>query len=1055
MLAAALAFLLGLVTFGNLSPRIPFEPSAPTSTGRFERRAIDSAPLARKADKKTQREIAAAYARLPLRFEANRGQTNSRVRFISRGSGYALFLTESEAVLSLRAVSRKANDVLRIKLEGGNADAEITGTDELPTKINYFIGSDPKGWLTNIPNYSRVKYENVYAGIDLIYYGNQGQLEYDFVISPGSDPKAIRLRFDGADKLRVDGRGDLALRMQSGEIQQPRPLIYQESNGERQIISGHYTIREDNTVGIEVGRYDAAKPLIIDPVLSYSTYLGGVVNNGNEEQGYGIAVDDAGCAYITGRAESSGFPSAGSIQPFGGGTADVFVTKLNSTGSALVYSTFLGGSGNDEGHAIALDSSGNVYITGLTNSTNYPTASAFQPVFGGGVGTAGDAFVTKLNATGNALVYSTYLGGGPFLTESADDRGEGIAVDSAGNAYVTGSTLSNNFPTLNCFQCARRGSTDAFVSKFDPSGGLVYSTYFGGTSDDRARGIAVDSAGNAYITGATVSINFPVANALQSALGGNFDAFVAKFNAAGTGLIFSTYLGGSGSENPTLVADTATAITLDAAGNIYLAGTTASTNFPTVNALQSALRGTSDAFISKLSPTGGVLLYSTYFGGTDTGGRVDQAYGIALDCVDNILITGLTTTRDFPTTAGAVRATYGGDSGDAFLVKINPSRSPASQLLYSTYLGGDNTDRGRSLAVDSDGAAYITGPTRSSNFPTANPFQSARAGVSDAFVSKIAFQSDLAITMTASPDPLVQNSNITYTITVTNNGPDAATKIVVTDDLPSVIGFVSCSSTGGGVCNGSGNNGTVSIDEIAAGSSATVTLVATTSCAVIGSLANTATVESCSFDPSIANNSATLSVAVADPPPVITCTSSITQPAPSNACSATVSFPDPTVTDNCPGATASCSPPSGAVFPVGATTVTCTATDSSGGTASCSFTVTVTDTQPPVISCPAGVTAQTGATCEAAVPDVTSSVTVSDNCGASSPVTMTQSPAAGAIVGLGAHAITVTATDAAGNSATCTTTLTVADATPPTITCPGAVTISADAGCQAAIPNLL
>lgn len=1049
---ATLTFLLGLIALDNLTPR------AATDQNRFEAHAINSASprQARKADKKTQRRVAGAYARLPLRFEANRGQTDSRVRFISRGSGYALFLTPSEAVLSLRTGKQNSGvDVLRMKLEGGNAEAQVAGIDEMPTKINYFIGNDPQQWHSNVPNYSRVKYENVYSGIDLIYYGNQGQLEYDFVISPGSDPKAIALRFDGADKLRVDGRGDLVLRMQAGEIRQPRPLIYQESNGARQIVSGHYALRGDSTVGFEVGRYDPAKPLIIDPVLSYSTYLGGTVNNGNEEQGFGIAVDDSGCAYITGRAESSVFPTAGSLQAYGGGTADAFVTKLNAAGDTLVYSTFLGGSGNDEGHSIAVDSSGSAYVTGPTNSRNYPTANAFQPTPGGGISSVGDAFVTKLTPEGNALVYSTYLGGGPFQTGNGDDKGEGIAVDALGNAYVTGSTLSDNFPTLNCFQCTRRGVNDTFVTKFDPAGGLVFSTYFGGANDDRARGIAVDSTGNVHIAGSTASTDLPTANALQPALGGNFDAFVAKFNATGTGLIFSTYLGGSGSDNRGTVAEAIAAITLDADGNVYLAGTTSSTNFPVVNAYQSALRGTSDAYVAKISPTGGVLLYSTYVGGADSAGRLDQAFSIALDCADNILITGLTATRDFPTTTGAISAVYGGDPGDAFLVKLNLSHPPASQLLYSTYLGGDNTDRGRSLAVDREGSAYITGLTGSSNFPTASPFQSSRAGLSDAFVSKIAFQADLAITMSASPDPLVKNSNISYTITVTNNGPDTATKIVVSDDLPSVIDFLSCSSNNGGVCGGSGNNRTVSFDEIAAGGSATITIAATTSCAVTGSLANTATVESCSFDPSSANNSATLSVPVADPPPAITCAGNITQSAPSNACSTMVSFADPTVTDNCPGTTSLCSPPSGAVFPVGTTTVTCTATDSSGNTASCSLTVTVIDTQPPVISCPAGSTAQTNAGCEATVPDVTSSVTASDNCGASGSLTITQSPAAGALVGPGTHTITATATDAAGNSASCTTILTVVDATPPTVACPGAVTVSVDAGCQASIPNVL
>ncbi len=803
-----------------------------------------------------------------------------------------------------------------------------------------------------------------------------------------------------------------------------------------------------------MGRYDTSKPLVIDPVLTYSTYLGGTINNGNEEHGFGIAIDDAGCAYITGRAESAVFPTSGSLQAFGGGTSDAFVTKLNAAGDALVYSTFLGGSVNDEGHSIAIDSSGIAYVTGPTTSRNFPTANAFQPTPGGGISSVGDAFVAKLSPEGNALVYSTYLGGGPFQTGNGDDRGEGIAVDALGNAYVTGSTLSDNFPTLNCFQCTRRGVSDTFVTKFDTAGGLVFSTYFGGANDDRAKGIAVDSTGNAHITGSTASTDLPTANALQSALGGSFDAFVAKFNATGAGLIFSTYLGGSGSDNRGTIHEPIAAITLDSVGNVYLAGTTSSTNFPTVNAHQSSLRGTSDAYVAKISPTGGALLYSTYFGGTDSAGRLDQAFSIALDCADNILITGFTSTQDFPTTAGAINAVYGGDAGDAFLVKLNPSRPPASQLLYSTYLGGNGTDRGRSLAVDGEGSVYITGLTGSSNFPTANPFQSSRAGSSDAFVSKLTFRADLAITISASPDPLVKNSNITYTITVTNNGPDTALGVVVSDELPSVAGFVSCSSTNGGVCGGSDNNRTVSFDAIAAGSSATITIVAAVSCDVADTLGNSATVQSCSIDPSSIDNFATVTVSVTDPPPSITCAGDITQPSSSITCSTMVVFPDPAVTDNCPGTSVLCSPPSSTVFPVGATTVSCTATDSGGNTASCSFTVTVIDTQPPVISCPAGVTAQTGAGCEASVPDLISSVTASDNCGAGGALTVTQSPAAGALVGLGTHTITVTATDAAGNSATCTTTLTVVDVTPPQVSCPAPLTASVGANCSAAVPNI-
>ena len=431
-----------------------------------------------------------------------------------------------------------------MKLVGANPAPQLTGSDELPGKSNYFIGNDPAKWRTNVPNYAKVKYADVYPGIDLAYYGNQRQLEYDFVVSPGADPQSIRLAFDGDEKQRIDDHGDLALEAKGGEIRMHRPVVFQQIDGSRRNIAANFVLRSGREVGFEIARYDATKPLIIDPVLSYSTYLGG----SSGDLGYGIAVDSSGNAYVTGGTTSVDFPTANAFQSALGGPSIVghaFVTKLNAAGSAVVYSTYLGGSGGEFGYGIAVDSSGNAYVTGSTESTNFPTANAFQAAKRG----SGNAFLTKLNPAGSALVYSTYLGGTNF------DAGRGIAVDSSGSAYVTGFTASPDFPTANAFQAAYGGYlSNAFVTKFNATGSaLLYSTYLGGNRGgdygDWGIGIAVDSSGNAYLTGYASSPDFPIVNAFQTAnncCDGEYtgDAFVTKLNPGGSA-VYSTHLGGS------------------------------------------------------------------------------------------------------------------------------------------------------------------------------------------------------------------------------------------------------------------------------------------------------------------------------------------------------------------------------------------------------------------------------------------------------------------------------------------------------------------------------
>jgi uncharacterized protein (TIGR03437 family) len=835
-----------------------------------------------------------SYGKLPLSFEANRGQTDPEVKFLTRGGGYNLFLTSTEAVLNLKkpgvrkgpqiggppdtggippispialssakSVDEKSEKgaVLRMKLVGANPSPQVAGAEELPGKSNYFIGNDPAKWRTNVPTYAKVKYEDVYPGIDLVYYGNQRQLEYDFVVSPGADPRSIRLAFqsrdsNGAVPLRIDNHGDVVLGAEGSELRLHRPIIYQEISGSRQRIGGNFVIhglpseasaKEGRQIGFEVARYDASKPLIIDPVLSYSTYLGG------NSAGYGIAVDSFGNAYVTGVTTSTNFPTANAFQAaIGGGTcyysggpspcSDVFVTKLNATGSALVYSTYLGGSGNDWVSGIAVDSFGNAYVTGQTFSTDFPTANAFQAACSGNP--CGDAFVTKLNAAGSALAYSTYLGG------SGNDQGTGIAVDSSGNAYVTGSTASTNFPTANAFQATNSsGGWNAFVTKFNTAGSaLAYSTYLGGSSgQDFGSGIAVDSSGNAYVTGSTQSTNFPTtANAFQAVNRGgvNGTVFVTKLSAAGSALTYSTYLGGSGGDFPNGIA-------VDSSGNAYVTGSTTSSNFPIANAFQAALGSSGeDAFVTKLNAAGSALIYSTYLGGS--GG----AFGIsiAVDSSGNAYVTGNTASSNFPTTADAFQTVFGGGVGigDAFVTKLNAA---GSSLAYSTYLGGSDIDAGKGIAVDSSGNAYVTGFTSSTDFPTtANTFQGTYgSGFNDAFVTKIS--------PAAPGSPTILLDSVALSFAATAGGASPASKTV------------SVSNSGGGTLNWTATSSTTSggnwlgVSPASGTNSGTLTVSANIAGLAAGSYKGNIQVAATGASNTPQNVAVTLTVQSAPPPP--------------------------------------------------------------------------------------------------------------------------------------------------------------------------------------------
>ncbi|MET0648126.1 MAG: SBBP repeat-containing protein [Pyrinomonadaceae bacterium] len=672
------------------------------------------APPASQAPHERVRE---AYGRIPMSFEANRGQTDASVNFLARGAGYTFFLKPTEAVFVLPNADSGVEDegaaersltttsspkteavrskvvprpkVLRMRLVGADASAPAKGLGELAGKMNYLVGDDSSQWRTGVPTFGRVRYAEVYPGVDVVYYGNQRQLEYDFYVAPGSDPRSVSLTFDGADRVEVDGRGDLLLTLGETVVRQLKPFIYQEVAGARREVEAGYEVGADGRVRFAVGEYDRGLPLVIDPVLVYSTRFGG-------SSASDIAIDSEGNAYVTGVAFSTDFPTVNPLQAtIGGGSIDAFVAKINAAGSALVYSTYLGGGDNDAASDIAVDSAGNAYIAGGTTSTNFPTANAFQNAYAGG---EGDAFVAKINAAGSALVYATYLGG------SGSDFNLGIAVDLAGNAYVTGRTVSADFPTANALQHAPGGGDiqNAFLTKFNAAGSaLVYSTYLGGNSDENGYGIAVDSAGNAYVTGSTYSTDFPTVNPIQAAKAGSGrDAFVTKMNAAGSALVYSTYLGGSDE-------DQAEDVAVDSAGNAYVTGYTASADFPTANPFQSGFDGGStDVFLTKLNAAGSVLAYSTLLGGSEG----EAGFGVAVDSAGNAYVAGFTySANDFPT-ANALRCTDA-SAPDAFVAKFNAA---GTGLVYSTYLGGD---RANGLAVDSAGNAYVTlgGPP---GFPT-------------------------------------------------------------------------------------------------------------------------------------------------------------------------------------------------------------------------------------------------------------------------------------------------------------------------------------------------
>ncbi|MCW3095816.1 MAG: hypothetical protein JWL77_1434 [Chthonomonadaceae bacterium] len=699
------------------------------------------------------------YARLPLSFERNQGQADPRVQFIARGRESALFLTPTEAVFALvdkkptpasgrepnggdpRKPTPPSRTALRMQLVGADPGAKATAEQPLAGRVNYFIGRDPRQWHADVPTFGRAGFHGVYPGVDLVYYGSQQRLEYDFVVAPHADPAQIKLRFAGADRVWVDRQGDLIVGMHGRILTWRKPSVYQEGKGGKQAVSGRFRMKSlpdgQSQVSFALGNYDARRPLVIDPILTYSTLIGGTSNG---EVANGIAVDRDGNAYITGNTASIDYPTtSGSAQPvskspLNGG--EVVITKFNAAGTALVYSTFLGGSDQEMATGIAVDASGAAYVTGLTKSRDFPvTPGAFQAA---NKGTSWTVFVTKLNAAGSALAYSTYLGGSSGNPFNGGEWGEAIAVDSGGNAYVAGWTESLDFPvTPGAFQTTGKIGVDAFVTKLNPTGtGLVYSTFLGGTGNDYGYAIAVDGSGAAYVGGQTASADFPVTpGAFQKTKGaGTFTAnsFVTKIDPAGAFLVYSTYLRESNEGS-------AHAITVDNGGNAYVVGFSTSTDFPiTPGAFQTtnrALGGNKCAYVTKLNPTGSAPVYSTFLGGNN----YSTITGIAVDSSGKASVVGYTGAADFPTTIGAFQRAMGGGpgTGNVFVTKFDAA---GTALIYSTFIAANSTSVGNGIALDSNGDAYVTGYTFSTNFPvTPGAFQATNRSdnSSTVFVTKL------------------------------------------------------------------------------------------------------------------------------------------------------------------------------------------------------------------------------------------------------------------------------------------------------------------------------
>jgi hypothetical protein len=826
-------------------------------------------------------KVAAQYGKLPLSFEPNQGQSAPQVKFVSRGQGYQLFLTGDEAVMAVRratkmkkvspmlarrleAREKSAFAVVSMKLDGANANAAVSGAGQLPGKVNYFIGKDASKWHTDIPTYAQVKYAGIYPGIDLVYYGNQKELEYDFVVAPGADPKAIAFDVNGASALRVNKQGDLVMKTAAGDVKFAKPVVYQEIAGERRDVAGKFVLKGEHEVKFALGAYDATQTLTIDPsVLIYSTYLGGSGPSG--DFGYGIAVDAAGDAFVTGATSSADFPTTNgtSITPpanIGAGVTAAFVTELNPAGTAFTYSTYLGGSGTagngDGGDAIAVDTNGHVFVSGYTESADFPVTltTAYQPT-APATATAGmgSGFVTEINpgASGAAqLMYSTYLGGSGGVF--GIDEAHSIATDNSGKAYVTGVSDSPDFPTVNPLQATPAGSGNAYLSVIDTTqsaaASLIFSTVLGGTGGGSSHvpyssigfGIKVDATGHAYVAGATTSTDFAPAPAsgvgTTCGTSGNSTAFLTEVNtaAAPPASTFAICLGGTTGDTVAFGVALAPDATAGITGQTFASDFTVTNTIPLPTGVPSAANNISVVMLAKINTTASpAVAYSTVFPGHDG----DTGYGIAFDGTGNAYIGGESqSSLDFPITQGALQLTNNDNDGTGFIAKVNPANGGISDITYATYYGGAGQaglnipDAVNGIAV-SNGNAYVVGQTASAA-TGAHPFPittgSAQTvfpagAVTNAFVAEL----PLIPTIGISPSTLdfgtvmIGTSSPASYATITNN-----TGSTVSLGTPTITGANPGDFAIGG---GAGPNGPACGASIATGAMCTVGVIFTPS----------------------------------------------------------------------------------------------------------------------------------------------------------------------------------------------------------------------------------
>lgn len=668
---------------------------------------------------------------VPMTFTVNQGQWDEKVQFRANAGGATVWFGTTGVVYQFtRSVANaklpsgppdpgydrfdlEPNSfetmMIRASFVGANPNPEMAGAEIVQHKSNYFIGNDPAMWYTDVPAYKSVTYKEIYPGIDLKYFGNGKQIEYDFIVEPGADPGVIVVEYEGAKSIDVNEAGELVVETAWGTVVEQTPFIYQPDGDERIQIKGEYALLTDNTFGFVLTEgYDPELALVIDPVVSYSTYLGSSVF----DEFYDIVVDDSGNVFVTGYSYATGFPEVNPLQAgYGGGAADFVVCKIDAAGS-MVYSTYLGGSLREGGVGVDVDDGGNAYVMGRTLSTDFPTVNAYQGTLSGDE----DVCIAKINPAGNGLVYSTYLGGTGY------DWSFGLCVADDETAYLAGGTYSTDFPVKNAHQPTNGGGQDCWVARLTSGGnGLVFSTYLGGTGPDYARDITVNSAGAAYVTGYTYSDDFILVNPIQAVRRGRYDAFVTIIGPNGGAPTYSTFLGGGRD-------DMGRGIVLDTDENIYVGGYTSSTDFPVANAYQSTVVATKEGFIAKLTPSGDAFVYSTYLGGNGE----DRIYDIGIDAGRNVYVTGYTNSTGFYNT-DAFQGTLGG-STDAFVCKLAAS---GDALVYSSYLGGSEAEHAWALAVSGYGAVYVVGKTLSSDFPTVNAVQTTNSGDADGFVTKI------------------------------------------------------------------------------------------------------------------------------------------------------------------------------------------------------------------------------------------------------------------------------------------------------------------------------